>query len=103
MDAGLCARAHPPTHTHTHTRTLEVVVVGILSHSAVDEGPGEVVHCILLVLNRLGHHLCVEVVVEEVIQVGLREGGMTSSYVRALAGRLGMKSYCACFQAWERG
>ena len=53
--------------------TLEVVEVGVLSHSAVEEGPGEVIHRILLVLHRLGHHLCVEVVMEEVVQIRLEE------------------------------
>ena len=51
--------------------TLEVVVVWILCHSAVEEGPGEVVHGVLLVLDGLCHHLCIEVVVKEVVQVGL--------------------------------
>ena len=55
-----------------HVCTLEVVVVGVLSHASVEERPGQVVHCILLVLNRLGHHLRVEMVVEAVIQMGLR-------------------------------
>lgn len=53
---------------------MQVVVVGVKSHSAVEEGPGEVVNGILLVLNCLGHHFCIEVVMEEVIQVGLGEG-----------------------------
>ena len=53
--------------------TLQVVVVGVERHSPVEEGPGEVVDGILLVLNCLGYHFCVEVVVEEVIQVGLGE------------------------------
>ena len=54
---------------------MQVVVVGVKSHSAVEEGPGEVVNSILLVLNCLGHHFCIEVVMEEVIQVGLGEEG----------------------------
>lgn len=47
--------------------TLQIVVVGVECHSAVEEGPGKVVDSILLVLNRLGHYLCIEVVVEEVV------------------------------------
>ena len=54
--------------------TLQVVVVGVECHSPVEEGPGKVVDSVLLVLNCLGHHLRIEVVVEEVIQVGLGEG-----------------------------
>ena len=53
--------------------TLQVVVVGVECHSPVEEGPGKVVDSVLLVLNCLGHHLCVEVIMEEVIQVGLGE------------------------------
>ena len=51
--------------------TLEVVVVRVLCHPAIEEGPGEVVHCILLVLYCLGYYLCTEVVMQEVVQVGL--------------------------------
>ena len=54
--------------------TLQVVVVGVECHSPVEEGPGKVVDSVLLVLNCLGHHLRIEVIVEEVIQVGLGEG-----------------------------
>lgn len=56
-------RAAPPT--------LQVVVVGVLRHAAVQEGPGEVVHGILLVLDGLGDDLGVEVVVHTVVQVRL--------------------------------
>ena len=52
--------------------TLEVVVVWVLRHSAVEEGPGEIVHCVLLVLYRLGHYLCTEVVMQAVVQVALQ-------------------------------
>ena len=54
------------------TQTLQVVEVWVLGHAAVEEGPREVVHCILLVLHRLGHHLRVEVVVHEVVQMRLQ-------------------------------
>ena len=43
--------------------TLQVVVVGVLSHPPVDEGPGEIVHSVLFVLNGFGYNLCIEVVV----------------------------------------
>ena len=58
-------------HVSAVCLTLEVVEVWILCHSAVEEGPGQVVHCVLFVLNRLCHHLRIEVVVHEVIQVRL--------------------------------
>lgn len=51
--------------------TLQVVVVGVLGHTTVEERPCEVVHGVLLVLHRLGDDLCVEVVVEAVVQVRL--------------------------------
>ena len=54
---------------------MQVVVVGVKSHSSVEKGPGEVVNGILLVLNCLGHHFCIEMVMEEVVQVGLGEEG----------------------------
>lgn len=57
-------RAAPPP-------TLQVVVIGVLRHAAVQEGPGEVVHSILLVLNGLGDDLGIEVVVHTVVQVRL--------------------------------
>ena len=54
---------------------LQVVVVWVLRHAAIEEGPGEVIHRVLLVLHRLGHYLSIEVVMQEVVQVGLDEGG----------------------------
>ena len=54
---------------------MQVVIVGVKSHSSVEKGPGEVVNGILLVLNCLGHHFCIEMVMEEVVQVGLGEEG----------------------------
>ena len=56
---------------YKYVRTLEVVVVWILCHSSVDEGPGEIVHCILLVLDGLCHNFSVEVIVKEVVEMGL--------------------------------
>lgn len=55
----------------SRTLTLQVVVVGVLGHTTVEERPCEVVHGVLLVLHRLGDDLCVEVVVEAVVQVRL--------------------------------
>ena len=50
---------------------LHVVVVGVLSHSAVEEGPGEIVHGILLVLDGLGHDLGVEMIMQTVVKMAL--------------------------------
>ena len=52
--------------------TLQVVVVGVLCHPSVDEGPCEIVHRILLVLYGLGHYLSIEVIMKEVVQMGLK-------------------------------
>ena len=52
--------------------TLQVVVVWVLCHPSVDEGPCEIVHRILLVLYGLGHYLSVEVIMKEVVQMGLK-------------------------------
>lgn len=43
--------------------TLQVVVVWVLGHPPVQERPGQVIHSILLVLNRLCHYLSIEVIV----------------------------------------
>ena len=55
---------------------LQVVVIGVLCQSAVEEGPGEVVNGILLAgdaaVDNLGHH----VVVQEVVQVALHREGL---------------------------
>lgn len=51
--------------------TLQVVVVGVLGHTAVEERPCQVVHSVLLVLHRLGDNLSIEVVMEAVVQVRL--------------------------------
>ncbi len=50
---------------------MQVVVVGVLGHSAVEERPCQVVHGVLLVLHSLGDDLSVEVVVKTVVQVRL--------------------------------
>lgn len=51
--------------------TLQVVVIGVLCHAAVQKGPGEVVHSVLLVLNGLGDDLSIEVVMHTVVQMRL--------------------------------
>ena len=51
--------------------TLQIVVVGVLRHTPVEECPCQVVHGVLLVLHCLGHNLSIEVVMETVIQVRL--------------------------------
>lgn len=51
--------------------TLKVVVIWVLCHPAIQKGPGEVVHSILLVLNGLGDNLSIEVVMHTVVQVRL--------------------------------
>ncbi len=50
---------------------MKVVIVWILGHASVDEGPGEIVDGILLVLDGFGDDLGVEVVVQVVVQMGL--------------------------------
>lgn len=51
--------------------TLQIVVVGVLGHSAIQKRPCQVVHSVLFVLHSLGDDLSVEMVVEAVVQVRL--------------------------------
>src|SRR4029434_5025200 len=51
--------------------SMQIVVVGVLRHAPVEEGPGQVVDGVLLVLDGLGDDLCVEVVMETVVQMRL--------------------------------
>ena len=67
--------------------TLQVVVVGVLGHAAVEERPGEVVHGVLLVLHCLGDDLGVEVVVETVVQVGLHRQRLVQELLKEILGR----------------
>lgn len=60
---------HPKSLGQSPLLTLQVVVVGVLGHPAVQEGPGEVIHRVLLVFYGLGDNLSVEVVVHAVVQV----------------------------------
>ena len=66
---------------------LQVVVVGVLSQPAVEEGPGEVVHGILLAgdgaVDDLSHH----VVVQEVVQVALHWEGLEQELLVVLLAR----------------
>ncbi len=47
---------------------LQLVVVGVLGHAPVHERPRQVVDRVLLVLDRLGHDLGAEVVVQALMQ-----------------------------------
>jgi len=68
---------------------LQVVVVGVLCQSAVEEGPGEVVNGILLAANAAVDDLCHHVVMQEVVQVALhREGLKEELLVVPLARRM---------------
>lgn len=51
--------------------TLQIVVVGVLVHSAVQKRPCQVVHGVLFVLNSLCDDLGIEMVMEAVVQVRL--------------------------------
>lgn len=51
--------------------TLQIVVVWVLGHAAVQKRPCQVVHGILFVLHCLGDNLSVEMVVKTVVQVRL--------------------------------
>ncbi len=66
---------------------LQVVVVGVLCQSAVEEGPGEVVNSILLAgdaaVDNLGHH----VVMQEVVQVALHREGLKEELLVVLLAR----------------
>lgn len=49
--------------------TLQVVIVGVLRHSSVQERPGQIIHSILFVFYSLGDNFSIEVVMHAVIQV----------------------------------
>lgn len=51
--------------------TLQVVVVGVLGHAAIQKCPCHVVYSILFVLHCLGDDLSIEMVVKTVVQVRL--------------------------------
>lgn len=54
-----------------HSLTLQVVVVGVLGHTAVKERPRQVVHGVLFVLHCLGDNLCIKMIMEAMVQVRL--------------------------------
>ena len=73
-----------PVTTH-----LQVVVVGVLSQAPVEEGPGEVVHSILLAGDGLVHNLSHHVIMQEVVQVALHRVWLKQELlVVLLAGRV---------------
>lgn len=81
---------------------MQVVVVRVLSHAAVEERPRQVVHGVLLVLHRLGDDLGVEVVVEAVIQVRLHRQRLVQELLEEVLSRketsgLLSLSYGRCF------
>lgn len=51
--------------------TLQIVVVGVLGHAAVQKRPCQVVHGVLFVLHRLGHNFSIKMVMKTVVQVRL--------------------------------
>lgn len=55
---------------------MQVVVVGVLGHTTVQECPSQVVHSVLFVLHRFGDNLRIEVVMETVVQVGFHRQGL---------------------------
>ena len=76
----------PPGQSATH---LQVIVVRVLRHPPVQERPGQVVHGVLLVLDRLCDDLSVEVVVQRVVQVALHRDRLVEELlVEVLAGGL---------------
>ena len=53
------------------THCLHVVIIWILSHPPVKEGPSEVVNSVLFIFNGFGDNLCVEMIMETVIKMTL--------------------------------
>lgn len=49
--------------------TLQVVIVWILGEAAIEEGPSEVVYCVLCVLNGTGDDLGVKMVLQQVVKL----------------------------------
>lgn len=75
---------HPISPGQSPLLTLQVVVVGVLGHPAVQEGPGEVIHRVLLVFYGLGDNLSVEVVVHAVVQVRLHGQGLVEEFLEEI-------------------
>lgn len=79
--------------------TLQVVVVGVLGHTAVEECPSQVVHSVLLVLHSLGHNLGIEVVMEAVVQMRLHRQRLIQELLEEVLTRkeketILVRSYC---------
>lgn len=72
--------------------TLQVVVVGVLGHAAVEERPGQVVHGVLLVLHSLGDDLSIEVVMEAVVQVRLHRQRLVQELLEEVLSRKGKEA-----------
>ena len=71
---------HPKKGNNLSVLALQVVVVGVLGHATVQEGPCQVVHSILFVLNRLRHNLGTEVVMQAVVQMALKTHTYTHTH-----------------------
>jgi hypothetical protein len=56
--------------------SLEAVIIGVLGHAAVKEGPGQEINGILLVSDGLGDNLGVKVIMEEEIKVRFHGEGL---------------------------
>lgn len=74
--------------------TLQVVVVWVLGHTAVEECPCQVVHGVLLVLHSLGDDLSIEVVVEAVVQVGLHWQRLVQELLEEVLSRKEKETAC---------
>lgn len=78
--------------------TLQVVVVGVLGHTAVKECPCQVVDSILLVLYCLGDDLSIEMVVETMIQVRLHRQRLVQELLEEILSRKN-KVVCSVVQS----
>lgn len=66
---------------------LEIVVIWVLQDSAEEEGPGQVVNCVLLVLNCAAANFRHKMIVQGVVQVALYwEGFKEELFVVFFAG-----------------
>ncbi len=74
-------------------RTLQVVVVGVLGHAAIQECPCHVVYSILFVLHRLGDDLSIEMVVKTVVQVRLHRQRLVEELLEKVLKNKDVQSY----------
>lgn len=77
---------------------MQVVVVGVLGHTAVKECPCQVVDSILLVLYCLGDDLSIEMVVETMIQVRLHRQRLVQELLEEILSRKN-KVVCSVVQS----